>query len=371
MVYDFFIVGAGLCGSVLAERLASQLDRKVLVVDRRNHIGGNCFDYRNEDGLFVHKYGPHWFHTSKEEVFQYLSKFTKWTFHEHRVRSYVDGELYPFPINRETLNKLYGLHLRNAEDVRDFLDTVRVPIKHPENAEEYLLSRIGFDLYEKFFKSYTIKQWDRDPKELPVNVVARIPVHLDDDDRYFRDKYQGVPRDGYQVLFENLLSHPNITILTGADYRDVVNDIAFDRMIYTGAIDEYFDYLYGKLSYRSVRFEFQRVDMEYFQDYQQVNFPNTYKFTRIVEVKHVTGQCSPRTAVSYEYPCDPAENGNEKFYPVPTAENRELYKKYRQEAKKLKTVIFCGRLAEYAYLDMDEVVARALRTFKKILTHGL
>ncbi|GAB4379229.1 MAG: UDP-galactopyranose mutase [Calditrichia bacterium] len=368
MKYDYLIVGAGFAGCVLAERLATQLDKKILVVEKRNHIGGNAYDYYNEDGLLIHKYGPHWFHTNSKYVFDYLSQFTAWHKHEHRVRSCVEGQLYPIPINMDTINQLYGLNLTRPEEVEAYLNSVREPIDHPSNAEELVLSRVGKDLYEKFFKGYTLNQWGIHPRNLAASVTARIPVRFNRDDRYFTDIYQGLPRHSYTKLFENMLNHKNITVVLNTDYRAVQNDIRFNQMIYTGPIDEFFDSRFGMLPYRSIRFEHQPIDREYFQTFQQINYPNNFDFTRIVEVKHASGQKHPRTVITREYSCDPAENNNEKYYPIPNEANRELYRQYKAEAQKLKNVIFCGRLAEYQYYNMDQVVARALHVFEKHLT---
>ena len=368
MKYDYLIVGAGFSGNVLAERLASQLDKKVLIVEKRDHIGGNAYDYYNEEGLLVHKYGPHWFHTNSKYVFDYLSQFTEWRFHEHRVRSCVYGKLYPIPINMDTINQLYGLNLKTPEEVEAYLDSVREPIEHPTNAEEWVLSRVGKDLYEKFFKGYTLKHWGIHPQNLAASVTARIPVRFNCDDRYFSDTYQGLPRHSYARMFENMLNHKNITVLLNTDYRSIQNDIIFDKMIYTGPIDEFFEYNFGTLPYRSVRFEHEAIKKEYYQPFQQINYPNTYDYSRIIEVKHASGQKHEKTVITKEFPCDPAENNNEKYYPIPNEENRKLYHRYREEAQKLKNVIFCGRLADYQYYNMDQVVARALHVFEKYLT---
>ncbi len=367
MKYDYLIVGAGFAGCVLAERIASQLDKKILIVEKRHHIGGNAYDFYNEEGLLIHKYGPHWFHTNSKYVFDYLSQFTFWHMHEHRVRSCVDGQLYPIPINMDTINQLYGLKLTKPEEVQAYLNSVRIPIDKPANAEEWVLSQVGKDLYEKFFKGYTIKHWGIHPKNLAASVTARIPVRFNRDDRYFNDIYQGLPKYGYSKLFENMTKSKKITLLLNTNYRQIIGDIKFNKMIYTGPIDEFFDSFFGILPYRSIRFEHLTIDQEYFQSYQQINYPNTFDYSRIIEVKHASGQKHPKTAITREYPCDPAENNNEKYYPIPNQVNRELYQRYKIEAQKLKNVIFCGRLADYQYYNMDQVVARALHIFEKQL----
>ncbi|HXH99814.1 MAG TPA: UDP-galactopyranose mutase [Sphingobacteriaceae bacterium] len=363
-MFDYVIVGAGYSGSVFAERIATQLNQKVLVIDKRNHIAGNAYDYYNEDGILVHKYGPHWFHTNDKNVFSYLSKFTDWHFHYHRVKTYVDGKLLPIPINYDTLNELYGLNLRSPKDVQEFYDQVKVSIANPANSEEMVISQVGEDLYKKFFKGYTLKQWEIDPKDLAASVTARIPTRTNRDDRYFTDTYQGVPKYGYTEMFKKMLDHPNISLMLQTDYRDVINELNFKTLIYTGPIDSYFDYKFGKLPYRSLRFEHETFNQESYQGHQQINYPNDYDFTRIVEWKHATGQKSTNTTITREYSLL-ATDDMEKYYPIPRDENHILYKKYQEEADRLTNVIFCGRLADYKYYNMDQVVARALMLFEK------
>jgi len=363
-MFDYLIVGAGYSGCVLAERIATQLKKKVLIVERRDHIGGNAYDYYNEAGIRLHKYGPHWFHTNDKKIFAYLSQFTEWRFHNHIVKSSVNGKILPIPINMDTVNELYGLQLETPAEVQAFYDSVKVDIRVPGNAEEKVLSTVGPDLYNTFFRNYTRKHWGVDPKELDVAVTARIPVRTDRDDRYFNDVYQGLPKRGYAAMFRHMIADKRISVLLQTDYRDVLDTIKFKKMIYTGAIDDFFDYAYGKLPYRSLIFEHETLDMEYFQPCQQVNYPNTYDFTRIVEWKHATGQVNKKTTITREYPCA-AIDGREKYYPVPSQANHILFRKYKEGAKKLKSVIFCGRLADYKYYNMDQVVARALMVFRK------
>jgi UDP-galactopyranose mutase len=363
-MFDYLIVGAGFSGSVLAERLASQHNKKVLIVDKRNHIGGNAYDHYNEHGILVHKYGPHWFHTNDKKVFDYLSQFTAWRFHYHRVRSYVDGMLVPIPINRDTLKLLYGLETDSPKQVQEFYDGVKVNINNPANSEEMVISQVGEELYNKFFKGYTLKQWDIHPKDLAASVTARIPVRTNRDDRYFTDTYQGIPKEGYTAMFEKMLNHPNISVLLQTDYREVMNEIPYNKMVYTGPIDSFFDYKFGKLPYRSLRFEHETLNQEFYQDFQQVNYPNEYDFTRIVEWKHATGQKSHLTTITREYSLA-AEGDLEKYYPIPRDVNHELFKKYKAEADQLENVLFCGRLADYKYYNMDQVIARALMISEK------
>jgi UDP-galactopyranose mutase len=363
-MFDYLIVGAGFSGGVLAERIASQHNKKVLIVDRRNHIGGNAYDYYNEHGILLHKYGPHWFHTNDKKVFDYLSIFTDWRYHYHRVRSSVDGILVPFPINQDTLNSLYGLHLDGPNAVQAYYDRVKADLPNPANAEEMVLSQVGEELYNKFFKGYTLKQWEIHPRDLAASVTARIPVRTNRDDRYFSDTYQAMPKHGYTTLFQKMLDHPNISIMLQTDYRALIGNVPYRKMIYTGAIDSFFGYKFGKLPYRSLRFEHETLNREFYQDFQQVNYPNEYDFTRIVEWKHATGQKSHLTTITKEYALAAGDN-QEKYYPVPRDVNHQLFKKYKQEAEQLKDVLFCGRLADYKYYNMDQVIARALMMSEK------
>ncbi|HTF16473.1 MAG TPA: UDP-galactopyranose mutase [Chryseolinea sp.] len=365
MSYDYLVVGAGLSGCVFAERIASQLNKSVLIVDTRDHVGGNCYDYYNSDGILIHKYGPHWFHTNDKRVFEYLSQFTTWRRHDHKVRSFVEGKLYPFPINMDTVNSLYGLNLTTTEAVESFYDSVKIKeITAPRNAEESIIRQVGWDLYNKFYRNYTTKQWGMSPTQLEGSVTSRIPVRSNNDDRYFTDTFQGVPESGYTSMFEEMISSNKIAVALRTDYKTIVDSVSFKKMIYTGSIDYYFDYRFGALPYRSLQFEHQTLDMEYFQAYQQINYPNDFAFTRIVEWKHATGQQHRKTTITKEYPC-PHDTSNDKLYPILTKENLQVLAKYKVEAAKLKNVQFCGRLAEYTYYNMDQVVARVLSIFEK------
>jgi len=362
-MYDFLIVGAGFAGCVLAERLAAGLNKKVVLVEKRSHIGGNAYDLLDERGILVHEYGPHIFHTNIKRVWDYLSLFTEWNRYEHKVLAYVDGKKVPFPVNLDTVNMLFNLELSEHE-LEDYLEKARqkAGIKEVKNARDMAISRVGEDLYEKFFKNYTKKQWDLWPEELAPEVTARIPVRLNRDGRYFTDQYQGLPLDGYTKMFERMLKHPNIELLLDADYKEAIDEIKFDRMIYTGPIDYFFDYSYGRLPYRSLRFESETLQKEWFQEVGTVNYPNDYEFTRITEYKHMTGQEHPLTTIMREYPTSEGE----PYYPIPRGENQELLAKYEAEAKKLKSVFFVGRLAEYRYYNMDAVVDRALAVYEQI-----
>jgi UDP-galactopyranose mutase len=361
-MFDYLIVGAGYAGSVLAERLASQADKKVLICDRRPHIAGNAYDHYNDHGVLVHKYGPHIFHTNSLEVFEYLSQFTEWRAYQHRVLASVDGKLVPFPINLDTINALYGLNL-TAMEVDDFLKSVAEPKERIRTSEDVVVSKVGRELYEKFFRGYTRKQWDLDPSELDAAVAARVPARTNRDDRYFTDKYQAMPAHGFTRMFEKMLNHPNIKVMLNTDYRDIVDFIPFREMIYTGPIDEFFDYRYGKLPYRSLEFKHETHDKEWFQPAPVVNYPNEYQYTRITEFKYLTGQESRKTSVVYEFP----RAEGDPYYPVPRPENAELYKKYKALADSTPNVLFVGRLATYKYYNMDQVTAQALSVFEKIM----
>jgi len=361
--YDYLIVGAGFAGSVLAERLASQHGARVLVIDRRPHIGGNAYDEPNERGILYHKYGPHIFHTNSDAVVDYLSQFTEWRPYEHRVLAYVRDKLVPIPINRTTLNELFDLDLQTDQEAADYLASRAEPVSEIRTSEDVVINAVGRELYELFFRGYTRKQWDLDPSELDKQVTARIPTRTNTDDRYFTDTFQAMPRDGYTAMFKGILDHPLIEIRTGVDFRDVRDEVDYDHLIYTGPVDEYFDHRFGKLPYRSLKFDHQTLDQEQFQATGTVNYPSEdVPFTRISEYKHLTGQQSPLTTITYEYPS--AEG--DPYYPIPRPENQELFKKYEALADATDGVTFVGRLATYRYYNMDQIVGQALATFRRL-----
>ena len=360
-MFDFLIVGAGFAGSVLAERLATKLDARVLIVEKRPHIAGNAYDFYNDQGLLVHKYGPHIFHTNSRKVFDYLSRFTAWRPYEHRVQTSVDGQLVPMPINLDTLNKHYGLNL-NCSQVEEFLASIAEPKEKIVTSEDVVVSRVGRELYTKFFRNYTRKQWDLDPSELDASVTARVPIRTSRDDRYFTDQYQAMPLHGYTRMFEKMLDHPNISVMLNTKYSDIEDELSFRQLIFTGPVDEYFNYCYGKLPYRSLRFEHQTHDRRTFQPAAVVNYPNEHPYTRVTEFKYLTGQEHEKTSIVYEYPMSEGD----PYYPIPQPQNAELYARYKALAEALPRVHFAGRLATYKYYNMDQVVAKALVTYRRI-----
>jgi len=361
-MFDYLIVGAGFAGCVLAERLAFRAGKKVLLIDKRNHIGGNAYDYYNNDGILIHKYGPHIFHTNSKEVFDYLSQYTNWRSYEHRVLASVDGQLVPIPINLNTINKLYGLNLSSSQ-VEDFFDSKAEKIERVKTSEDVVVSKVGRELYEKFFRGYTKKQWDLDPSELDASVTARVPTRTNKDDRYFTDTFQSMPSEGYTKMFEKMLTHPGIKVMLQTDYKEVIDSIPYKQMIYTGPIDSYFDFCYGKLPYRSLEFKFETIESDAYQSTGTVNFPNEQAYTRITDFKYLTGQKHPKTTIVYEYP----KAEGDPYYPIPRPENAEIYRKYQQLAAQMENTYFVGRLATYKYYNMDQVVAQALTLFKKLI----
>jgi len=361
-MFDYLIVGAGFAGSVLAERLANGSDKKVLICDKRPHIAGNAFDYYNDEGVLIHKYGPHIFHTNSKDVFDYLGKFTEWREYQHRVLANVDGMQVPMPINLDTINKLYGLNL-TAFEVEDFFKKVAEPCENIRTSEDVVVSKVGRELYEKFFKNYTRKQWGLDPSELDASVTSRVPTRTNRDDRYFTDVYQAMPKHGYTRMFEKMLDHPNIKIMLNTDYREIMHEIPYRDMIYTGPVDSFFNYEYGKLPYRSLEFKHETHDTEQFQAAPVVNYPNDQPYTRITEFKYLTGQEHKKTSIVYEYP----QAEGDPYYPIPRKENAEIYAKYKALAVARKDVHFVGRLATYKYYNMDQIVAQSLTEYGKIV----
>ena len=363
-MFDYLIVGAGFAGSVLAERLASQLGKRCLIVEKRNHIGGNAYDYNDAAGVLLHRYGPHYFRTNSQRIVDYLSQFTEWHEVEYRVLSWTHGRFWQFPINLNTFEQLIGRPATSEEMEAQFA-AWRVDIADPKNSEEVIVSQVGWKLYEMFFKNYTRKQWQRDAKELDASVCGRIPIRTNRDNRYLAEKFQALPKQGYTAMFRKMLAHPNIEVRLNTEYREACRQVRYKHLIFTGPIDEYYDHCFGRLPYRSLRFEPETLTQEFYQPAMQVNYPNDHEFTRIVELKHATGQKLPVTTIVREYP-EAFGVGREPYYPIPAPDARALFAKYGERAATEKSVSFVGRLATYRYYNMDQVVGMALAEFDRM-----
>lgn len=363
-MFDFLIVGAGFAGSVLAERITSQLGKTCLIVEKRNHIGGNAYDHYAATGVLIHTYGPHYFRSNSQRIVDYLSQFTEWRKVEYKILSWTNGRYWQFPINLNTFEQLIG-RPSTSEEMEAQLAEWRVEIDEPKNSEDVIVSQVGWRLYEMFFKNYTRKQWQRDAKELDASVCGRIPIRTNRDDRYLSEAFQALPKEGYTAMFRKMLSDPKIEVRLNTDYREAREHIQFKHLIYTGAVDEYYDYCFGRLPYRSLRFEQENLEKEFFQPAMQVNYPNDHDFTRIVEIKHATGQQLPSTTIVREYPQNFGP-GCEPYYPIPAPDAKALYSKYAERAAVEKKVSFVGRLATYRYYNMDQVVGMALAEFERL-----
>ena len=370
--YDTLIVGAGYAGSIVAERLASELGHQVLVIDRRDHIGGNAFDYYDEHGVQVHRYGPHIFHTNSEKVVEYLSRFTEWRPYEHRVVASVDGKLLPMPINRDTINGLYDLELSSEEEVEAFYAERREDRPLMQTSEDAVVAKVGWELYEKFFRGYTRKQWELDPKDLHASVCARIPIRTNTDDRYFTDWFQNMPADGYTAMFERILDHPLIDVRINTSYEDVRDEVPYGHLVWTGPIDEYFGHQFGPLPYRSLHFDLETVDTPdggFHLPAGSVNEPSEeIPYTRRTEFRRLGAQDGlTKSTIAVEFP----RSEGDPYYPIPREQNRTLFKRYRVLADEIADdVTFVGRLANYQYLNMDQVTAQALSTFERMVSDG-
>jgi UDP-galactopyranose mutase len=361
--YDYVIVGAGFAGSVLAERLASEAGKRVLLCDRRPHVGGNAYDHFDAAGILVHKYGPHIFHTNSDDIVTYLSRFTAWRPYEHRVLASVGDQLLPMPINRTTLNALYGLKLKDDAETEAFLRSRAEPVELVRSARDVVVNQVGTELYRTFFEGYTRKQWGLEPSELDKAVTARVPTRFNTDDRYFLDTFQAMPLHGYTAMFENMVDHDNIDLALGVDFRNLQAEQLAPHTIYTGPIDEYFDHRFGALPYRGLTFRHETLDQRRFQPVAVVNYPDpAVPYTRITEYKHLTGQVHPRTSITYEIP----QAGGDPYYPIPRPENAALYKRYAALADEHPEVTFVGRLGTYRYYNMDQVVGQALATYRRM-----
>jgi UDP-galactopyranose mutase len=379
-MFEFIVVGSGFAGSVMAERIANVLNQKVLIIEKRNHIGENCYDYRDENNIIVHKYGPHLFHTDYKEVFDYLSNFTDWYIYHHKVLAFVDGKKIPLPFNLNSIYEVFPQELAKRLEVKlieKYGYGTKISILELLKEEDQDLKFLANYVYEKIYKNYTMKQWGLKPEEISPQATARVPIYISRDNRYFTDKYQAIPKDGYTKIFERMLNHPNIKIMLNTDFKEVIS-IDFEnkkiyflgqefkgKLIFTGMIDELFNFKYGFLPYRSLDLRLETIEQEYYQEAPVVNYPNDYDFTRITEFKHIHSVKSDKTTILKEYPKTYQPNVDIPYYPVFTKENQELYNKYKEEADKFENLVLVVRLAEYRYYDMDDVVKRALEVFEE------
>ena len=381
-MFDYIVIGAGFAGSVIAERIANVLNKKVLIIEKRNHVGGNCYDYKDENGIIVHKYGPHLFHTDYKAVFDYLSNFTDWNIYHHKVLAFIDGKKVPTPFNLNTIEQLFPQALAQKLQeklLKKYKYGSKVPILELKKEEDKDLKFLADFIYEKVFKNYTAKQWGMRPEDIDLEVTARVPVYISRDNRYFTDKYQAIPKEGYTKIFERMLNHPNIKLMLNTDFKEVLGidlkskKIYFfgqefkGKVIFTGMIDELFNYKFGELPYRSLNLKFETLDVEYFQEAPVVNYPNDYDFTRITEFKHIHPAKTEKTVILKEYPKSYKAGKDIPYYPIFTQENREKHNEYKELAEKFDNLILVGRLAEYRYYDMDDVIKRALEVFEEMI----
>ncbi|MDV6167204.1 UDP-galactopyranose mutase [Flavobacterium sp. DG1-102-2] len=363
---EIVIIGAGISGAVLAEQYANA-GKRVLIIEKRNHIAGNCYDYIDENGILVSKYGAHLFHTNDETVWKYVNSFSEWYPWEHKVLANVDGSLVPIPVNITTVNTLFGTDIKTESEMKKWFEDNAPSISQPADGREAALSKVGPVLYEKMFRHYTKKQWDKYPEELDASVLDRIPVRTNYDDRYFSDTYQALPKGGYTQLFDSILNHSNIEVMLNTDFFDIRDQLdGYEKLFYTGPIDRFFDFKYSldeKLEYRSINFVSETVDAEFFQNNSVINYPGReVDFTRIIEYKHFGNQESAKTTIVREYTMDEGE----PYYPVPNARNQEIYEMYKNEATTVPDVYFVGRLANYKYFNMDQAFKNALDLFKSL-----
>jgi len=360
------VVGAGLSGVVIANKIATELGEKVLVIDKKDHIAGNCYDYYDHNNICIQKYGSHIFHTNNQKVWDYLSGFCEWNDYSHKVLASIDGVKTPIPFNLNSIYDIFPLDLAQrleAKLVEKFGLEKKVSILDFKNQEDKDLQLLADFVYEKVFLNYTLKQWGLKPQEIDAAVTARVPVFVSRDDRYFQDKYQGIPIGGYTKLLSNLLSNPLIELQLNTDFAQIKDEIEYSRLFYTGSIDEFFNYKYGVLPYRSVFFEQEELEQEFYQPVAVVNYPNDFDFTRVSEYKHYLSDKSDKTVIAKEYSEAFELSQNDRYYPIPKDENAKLYAKYKKEAKSLSDVYFLGRLGDYKYYNMDQVVERAFEIF--------
>ena len=377
--FDVVIVGAGFSGLTVAERVIAEQGKRCLIIEKRSHLGGNAYDFYDDHGVLIHKYGPHYFRTNSGKVLEYLSRFTEWHPVDYKILSFADGQFWNFPINLNTFEQFIG-RPSTTEEMEDWIEAHRVKIETPANSEEVIISQVGWELYEKFFKGYTIKQWQREPRDLDASVCGRIPIRTNRDDRYLREEFQALPAAGYTRLFEKMVDicGAKLKIVLNSDFREVLPHISYKHLVYTGPIDEYFDFCFGSLPYRSLRFERESFTSQtlkgregiagkkgFWQPAMQVNYPNTESYTRIVELKHATGQTCENTTIVKEYPVNFGP-GQEPYYPIPASDAAAIYSKYKEKAAFEKNVSFIGRLATYRYYNMDQVVGMALKEAEKL-----
>ncbi|WP_300460987.1 UDP-galactopyranose mutase [Desulfobacula sp.] len=359
--FDVLIIGAGITGITAASILAREKNLRVLIDEKRTHIGGNCYDCINKDGLLIHLYGPHIFHTQHKSVWDYLSQFTNWIDYIHHVKAFVDKKHISFPININTFEQLFNKTF-TRNDVISYLEKEKIDLLKIENAEDMVISRMGKTIYNKFFKNYTRKQWGMDARQLAPEITARIPIRFNRDDTFFTDPYQGIPENGYTAMFKRMLDHPNIKLITGKTFQDIQKTINFKALIFTGPIDEFFNYQNGALPYRGIHFDFKTYDQEYYLPVAVVNYPNDHEYTRATEFKHMTQQKHPKTSLCYEYPADSGSDQVSPLpsYPILTPESICRYKAYQDAAHQLTDTLFMGRLGKFQYLNMDICVKQVM-----------
>jgi UDP-galactopyranose mutase len=378
-MFDSIIIGTGFAGAIMAEQLACNLGQKVLLIEKRSHIGGNCYDRIDENGILIHQYGPHLFHTSNQEVWEYLCRFSVWQPYEHHVLAHIDGQNIPIPFNLNTIDALFSPELAerlNKKLTETFSSNSKIPILELKKSSDPDLLFLADFIYEKVFLHYTAKQWGLNPEDLDPAVTARVPVFIGRDNRYFNDTFQALPSDGYTKLFENILNHPNISVRLNTDFKTIGhlsdgqiyinNELFKGKLIYTGAIDELFDYCFGELPYRSVDMKFETLQQEFFQEAATINYPNNHAFTRITEFKHIHPCTAENTTILKEYPQPHIADKTTPYYPIFTNENQKNYERYADLAQHYPQLVLLGRLAEYKYYDMDDIVAQAFKTFKHI-----
>lgn len=365
---NILVVGAGISGATVARCIAEK-GHSVTIIDRRSHIAGNCFDYVDKNGLFIHQYGSHIFHTDNQEVWRFLSHFTNWYPYQHKVKALVDGQLVPVPFNLNSLEQLFPRTLARRIEYKllsIFGFNVKVPILKLREVDDTDLNFLADYVYEKVFLGYTLKQWSSKPEELDKTVTGRVPVYISRDNRYFQNKYQGVPLDGYSSLIKKILKHKRIKTLLSTHFVHEMQS-EFDYVYHTGPIDEYFNFCFGELPYRSLYFEFREMNCPYFQSSAVINYPCNYDFTRITEFKYFLNSNSNKTVVAFEYPCNFINGKNERYYPVPSNKNKDLYINYLNELKRNNTKVqFLGRLGDYQYYDMDKAVSRAIKVALRV-----